>query len=49
VPCGIAEHGVTSMAALGRPASADAFDAALQAEFANFLAALGDDGDQAMP
>ena len=49
VPCGIAEHGVTSMAALGQPASPDAFDAALQAEFTNFLAALGGHGDQAMP
>lgn len=49
VPCGIAEHGVTSMAALGRPTSTDALDAALKAEFPNFLAALGGRDDQAMP
>ena len=31
VPCGIAEHGVTSLAALGRPATMAAADAALRA------------------
>ncbi len=33
VPCGIAEHGVTSLAALGTDADMAALDAALQAEF----------------
>ncbi len=47
VPCGIAEHGVTSLAALGRSAGSDDFDAALKAEFANFLAAVGGGNGQA--
>jgi lipoyl(octanoyl) transferase len=33
VPCGIAEHGVTSLAALGRPASMAEVDAALKDAF----------------
>lgn len=40
VPCGIAEHGVTSMERLGKPLASDAFDAALLARAADFLAAL---------
>jgi lipoyl(octanoyl) transferase len=40
VPCGIADHGVTSLAALGLDASAAAFDAALAARFSGFLRAL---------
>ncbi len=34
VPCGIAQHGVTSLADLGRPATMDDADAALRAAFA---------------
>ncbi|TCD04105.1 lipoyl(octanoyl) transferase LipB [Erythrobacteraceae bacterium CFH 75059] len=41
VPCGIADHGVTSLAALGLDAAADSFDAALRRRFADFLAAAG--------
>ena len=33
VPCGILEHGVTSMAALGKEVSMDALDAALKQNF----------------
>lgn len=33
VPCGISQHGVTSLADLGRPARMAELDAALQAEF----------------
>ena len=33
VPCGIAEHGVTSLVALGRPVSMEEADAALMASF----------------
>jgi lipoyl(octanoyl) transferase len=33
VPCGISEHGVTSLAALGQDPGMDAFDAALAEEF----------------
>ncbi len=33
VPCGISDYGVTSLAALGNPASMDDLDAALRAEF----------------
>jgi len=33
VPCGVSEHGVTSLADLGRPVSMDAADAALRAAF----------------
>lgn len=40
VPCGIAEHGVTSMERLGKPLASDAFDAALLARAGHFLAAL---------
>jgi lipoyl(octanoyl) transferase len=34
VPCGISEHGVTSLARLGVPTAMDAVDAALRASFA---------------
>ena len=37
VPCGISEHGVTSLRALGVPASMAAVDAALQAVFADIF------------
>jgi lipoyl(octanoyl) transferase len=37
VPCGIAEYGVTSLAALGKRSSADAVDAALRKNFPQFL------------
>lgn len=40
VPCGIAEYPVTSLAALQRAASAEKFDAALAAEFPQFLQSL---------
>jgi lipoyl(octanoyl) transferase len=40
VPCGIAEHGVTSLQRLGAPASMDQLDAALAAEFPKFLWSL---------
>lgn len=40
VPCGISEFGVTSLAALGRPTSMAALDAALEAEFPQFSAVL---------
>jgi len=33
VPCGIAEHGVTSLAALGKDVSVEALDAAMRASF----------------
>ena len=40
VPCGIAEYGVTSLAALGREASMDRLDAALRQHFPHFLNSL---------
>jgi len=40
VPCGIAEYPVTSLAALQRAASPKKFDAALAAEFPQFLQSL---------
>ena len=40
VPCGIAEKGVTSLAALGKAVSAEAWDEALLARLPAFLAAL---------
>ena len=40
VPCGIAEYGVTSMAALGKPLAPGAWDEALRAHCPAFLAAL---------
>ncbi|MFM5917028.1 MAG: lipoyl(octanoyl) transferase LipB [Novosphingobium sp.] len=40
VPCGIEEYGVTSLAALGIAVDSAAWDAALQARAASFLAAL---------
>jgi lipoyl(octanoyl) transferase len=40
VPCGIADHGVTSLRALGQNTTMVDVDAALNAEFESFLAAL---------
>lgn len=37
VPCGIAEYGVTSLAALGAPAEMGTLDAALAATFSRFI------------
>ncbi len=45
VPCGISEHGVTSAQALGKSADFATFDAALQSEFAGFLARLSNRGE----
>jgi lipoyl(octanoyl) transferase len=41
VPCGIATHGVTSLAALGNPAGMAELDRALQATLPLFLSRLG--------
>jgi lipoyl(octanoyl) transferase len=38
VPCGVSEHGVTSLAALGITASMPEIDAALKAAFAEVFA-----------
>ncbi|MWV27223.1 lipoyl(octanoyl) transferase LipB [Aurantiacibacter rhizosphaerae] len=40
VPCGIAEYGVTSMAALGKTVAPDEWDEALLARAGNFLEAI---------
>ena len=40
VPCGIADHGVTSLRALGQKTTMAEVDAALEATFPSFLAAL---------
>ena len=40
VPCGIADHGVTSLRTLGQQTTMAEVDAALEAAFPNFLAAL---------
>jgi lipoyl(octanoyl) transferase len=40
VPCGLAEYPVTSIAALGKPASMAALDAALRAHFPTFISRL---------
>ncbi len=40
VPCGLAEYPVTSIAALGKPASMAALDAALRAHFPLFISRL---------
>ncbi|WP_338241298.1 lipoyl(octanoyl) transferase LipB [Aurantiacibacter hainanensis] len=40
VPCGIAEYGVTSMAALGKTVASDEWDEALLARAADFLGAM---------
>lgn len=40
VPCGISEHGVTSLEALGKSTSMKALDDALEAEFPSFLKSL---------
>ncbi len=37
VPCGIADHGITSLAALGIEASMDDVDQALRAAFADIF------------
>jgi len=42
VPCGIADYGVTSLEALGRPASIGLLDEALERNFPSFLNALRD-------
>jgi lipoyl(octanoyl) transferase len=42
VPCGIAEYGVTSLAALGRDAAMKPLDDALEANFTSFLRNLSD-------
>ena len=41
VPCGIAEYGVTSLAALGKQMPLETVDAALKRSFPTFLKALG--------
>ena len=41
IPCGIATHGVTSLAALGREATIADLDRALEEAFPDFLAKLG--------
>lgn len=41
VPCGLAKYPVTSIAALGKPASMTALDAALERHFPSFLNRLG--------
>ena len=41
VPCGIADYGVTSLAALGAASETTALDAALEESFPNFINALG--------
>jgi lipoyl(octanoyl) transferase len=40
IPCGIADHGVTSLEQLGASTNMDQLDAALSAEFPNFLWSL---------
>ena len=42
VPCGIAEYGVTSLAALGQSAAMEPLDSALKAHFPRFLNHLSD-------
>ncbi len=42
VPCGIAEYGVTSLAALGKDHAMDRLDAALKRTFPSFINALAD-------
>ena len=42
VPCGIAEYGVTSLAALGKDSAMDRLDAALKRIFPSFLNSLSD-------
>ena len=42
VPCGIAEYGVTSLAALGKDSAMDRLDAALKRTFPSFLNSLSD-------
>ncbi len=46
VPCGIAEHGVTSLARLGIDITSEELDQALLARLPDFLAALGRCGDR---
>ena len=42
VPCGVTEHGVTSLVDLGRPVSMDEADAALKASFTRVFGRLTD-------
>lgn len=42
VPCGIAEYGVTSLAALGKSDAMDRLDAALERTFRSFINSLSD-------
>ncbi len=42
IPCGISQHGVTSLVDLGLPVTLADLDAALMAALPDFLAALGD-------
>ncbi len=42
VPCGVAEHGVTSLVDLGRPVGMDEADAALKASFARLFGPVMD-------
>ena len=44
VPCGISQHGVTSLAELGIPASMDQVDAALRQNFETIFPAAGEPG-----
>jgi lipoyl(octanoyl) transferase len=44
VPCGVTEHGVTSLAALGAPATMAAADAALRAAFESVFGTVADAG-----
>lgn len=44
VPCGIAEHGVTSLKALGQKADLAAADAALKASFIDYFGAVAETG-----
>jgi lipoyl(octanoyl) transferase len=40
VPCGITDHGVTSLRAMGKSATMGELDAVLEADLPSFLAAL---------
>ena len=44
VPCGVTEHGVTSLVDLGLPVTMDEADAALRASFAEVFGAVEDEG-----
>ena len=45
VPCGISEHGVTSLVDLGTPATMDEADAALKASFRRVFGAVAEGGE----